>query len=185
MKVAKFIFFISILSFVLLTIDISNLGAVWPNMPIEPTDLQIFDGLNVTSEAWLPILGSGYYGTAFESVHLVYVSGLDTNATVKEFENVPITVIKPLWFAALGLKLMLICILAVTSRILWNKGYAPVAHDEMRMAELLRRRIEELDPRITISRKDKGASKYKPGISGGVDQTDPNYHVHASEALFY
>jgi len=136
---------------------------------------------------------------------------------VKEFENVPITVIKPLWFAALGLKLMLICILAVTSRILWNKGYAPVAHDEMRMAELLRRRIEELDPRITISRKDKtptiylnahpqtqdstgfssskrvrvyaagrpGASKYKPGISGGVDQTDPNYHVHASEALFY
>lgn len=188
-------------------------------MPEEPTDARKFERLNVSSEAWLPLWGSGLYGTAIEGVHMVYGSGQEANKTVKVYENKNVTVIKPFWFAALGLKLLLVIILAVTSLILWNMGYSPVAHDEMRLAELLRRRIEENDPRLTVLSRDAtpsiylnadapsqdlsgnsasgrgrvrvyaagrpGASQDQPGISGSVNQSDPNYQRHADEAAFY
>lgn len=118
-------------------------------MPEEPTDARKYEGLNYTSEAWLPLLGNALYATIIDSVHMVYGSGREPNKIVEEYKNVNITIIRPFWFAALGLKLLLILILAVTSLILWNMGYSPVAHDETRLAELLRSRIEENDPGLS------------------------------------
>lgn len=85
---------------------------------------------------------------------MVYDSGMESNKTVKEIEIVNMTIIRPLRFAALNMKLMLARTLAVASLMMWNWGYTPVGHDELRLTQLLRRRIEEINPVLALLSKD-------------------------------
>lgn len=181
-------------------------GTIWPEMPREESEARIVSGIDWRDDRWFDSIFTMSSSTIEDNIHATY-GAFVANRTIKVRKEVPKTKISALWFAAFSLKLLIVIILAIFSLHLWRRGFRTVAHDEKRIAELLRRRIEQNDPRLTIRDElmpsiylnaDRsngrlqvyaagrpGATSTQPGISGNVDQNDGNFQRHLEEAQHY
>ncbi len=127
---------------------LSESGAVRPAMPDEPTEARIIENHDWQDDRWFD---GGLIELDFnlvDAIHAVYGASVqNTTITLKRGENR--TDVSVLWLAALLGKVLIVVALALAIVVLRAKGYRVVVNDERRLVELLRRRIEEADPRLT------------------------------------
>lgn len=185
-------------------------GAAWPLMPSEGTEARMISGYNWQDDRWFNVsIVQKETHSIEDAINAIYGAGNETTL-VRTLNPEQITVVRPTWFLALALKILLVLLLFAVNTTLKRKGYQPVAHDEQRLTQLIRRRLEENDPRLTIhngrdntpsifinAQRDEssgllvyaagrpGATPTTPGVSGNVQQKDANYDRHAEEAMFY
>ncbi len=181
-------------------------GTLWPEMPREESEARIVSGIDWKDDLWFDSVFKMQHSPIEDILHATYGAQV-ANRTVTVRKESPRTDISAFWFVALALKVAIVVLLGLMSFHLWRQGFRTVAHDERRIAELLRRRIEDNDPRLTV-RQDlmpniylnaerssgklqiyaagrPGATLTQPGIAGNVDQLDNNYQIHLDEAQFY
>ena len=79
-----------------------------------------------------------------EIMAMLAVSNVTKQVLVEN--RVPVTFISLVWFVVMGLKLIIVVGLAISSCCLWKNGYRPVAHDEPRLADLILAGLEENPP---------------------------------------
>lgn len=184
---------------------IADEGTVWPEMPREEAEARLVSGIDWRDDQWFDSIFTMPSVSMEDNLHATYGAFLE-NRTVTVRKELPRTDISAFWFAALALKLLIVAILGVTSFSLWKQGFETVAHDERRIAQILRRRIEQNDPRLTVrndfmpniylnaGRRDNGrlhvfasgrrTRQIEPGTSGNVVE-DANYQRHLEEAEHY
>lgn len=116
-------------------------GAAWPQMPVEPTDLRWVSGIDHTDPFWL----DSNFSTLADMKSIIDASSVSSleKRVVRKRRKVEWTVINPLWFAALVLKVLLVFVLMVFSTVLKRSGFRTVAHDEERLTSMLNTMVEE------------------------------------------
>ncbi len=129
------------------TTYIADNGALWPNMPVEPTEARIIENHDWRDDRWFDAALLDIFPVV-DSIHAVY-GAANQNLTVNEKVSVNQTDISLFWFVALGAKVFLVLILGVVSFVLWRYGCRVVMNDEQGLTDLVRRNIEDNDPRLT------------------------------------
>lgn len=116
-------------------------GAAFPDMfPREPTEMHWARGIAVNDTFWLE--AAVHVASLQDVIDASSVAYMERRL-VKKKRNVDWTVINPLWFAVLALKVLLVLVLAVSALFLKKSGYHPVVHDEGCLFGLLYKMIEE------------------------------------------
>lgn len=184
---------------------IAEEGAPWPEMPFEGTEARLVSGIDFRDRFWLDAIFINQDSIA-DAIHAAHFAVTASRQVLEQVER-EVTLVSPLWFAAFGLKFILVLVLAITSLVLMRAGYRTVAHDEQRLAELLRLRLEENNPRLTQgSPGSAGPTIYltaqpgpqhsgmivsavgRPGVSRQTSQqqqSDRNLQRHLDEARHY
>ena len=127
---------------------LSELGAIRPNMTDEPTQARVIDNYDWRDERWLEGVFIESDINMVDAIHAVYgAAQRNMEVTLNRAESH--TLVSVLWLVALICKILIVLALAGAIVLLKWKGYRVVVNDERRLVELLRRRIEEADPRLT------------------------------------
>lgn len=174
-------------------------GAAWPQMPAEPTELRWVRGLPVSDTFWLDAALLGVDMSMKDVIDTSFSAHLQRRV-VRKRRIVGFTVIHPFWFAALALKILLICALASSSALLKRSGFHPAAHDEASLSVLLHTAIEEKSwPEMRKPGPEVGgiflnAHRTADGVSVAADigprrdrfalEMDANLDLHRLEARY-